>query len=319
MWSYHINTSISPERLIVVTAISNYVQYQSRYRLYKNFEKMVNQSGAILITVETALGERPFEVTVAENPHHIQLRTVHELWHKENMINLGIQQAVQLYPQSSTYFAWIDSDISFARHWDWPTEIVHQLQHFDFIQPWSICHDLNDRYETIQTHRGFAWSYLNSHILNAEKYYNNLFHSGYAWAARRDALDKTGGLLDVGILGSSDHHIALALIGQVEKSLPKGISNDYIKEIMRYQDRCESLIKRNVGYMEGTILHYSHGHKKNRKYGERWNVLLNNDFSPDLDLKRDTQGLYQLTDRSIGLRDGIRKYFRERNEDELVL
>jgi hypothetical protein len=61
--------------------------------------------------------------------------------------------------------------------------------------------------------------------------------------------------------------------------------------------------------------HMFHGAKRNRAYDQRWKLLAQAGYDPHLDLKRDWQGLYQLTDRSVILRDGIRQYARMRNED----
>jgi hypothetical protein len=52
-----------------------------------------------------------------------------------------------------------------------------------------------------------------------------------------------------------------------------------------------------------------------RGYPDRWKILRDQDFDPQRDLHRDWQGLYQLAPHRIGLRDGIRGYFRSRNED----
>jgi len=79
-----------PDRLHVVTAISNPQRFRSRYELFWAFEKRVRDSGAILHVAEVAFGGRPFEVTEPGNPNHLQLRTGFELWHKENALNLLI-------------------------------------------------------------------------------------------------------------------------------------------------------------------------------------------------------------------------------------
>ena len=67
--------------------------------------------------------------------------------------------------------------------------------------------------------------------------------------------------------------------------------------------------------MPGLITHRWHGKKLDRKYNERWRVLVNANFDPVVDLKRDTQGLWTLTPRSLALRDGLRMYAAARNED----
>src|SRR6266704_546709 len=96
--------------LYVVTAVSNYERYKSRYRLYRDFEKRCLDAGAKLYTVEAAFGERPHEVTNRDNPQHIQLRTSSQLWHKEQMINIGISRL----PSDWKYMAWVDCDVVFA-------------------------------------------------------------------------------------------------------------------------------------------------------------------------------------------------------------
>jgi hypothetical protein len=58
-----------------------------------------------------------------------------------------------------------------------------------------------------------------------------------------------------------------------------------------------------------------HGPKAQRKYGVREQILAKHQYNPSQDLVRDSQGLYRLDNRAIGLRDDIRRYFAERNED----
>ena len=74
----------------------------------------MEELGVQLIVVEQAFGRRPFVITERDNPFHVQLRTDQELWHKENMINIGIQHLCQIDPDWK-YIAWIDGDIRFQR------------------------------------------------------------------------------------------------------------------------------------------------------------------------------------------------------------
>lgn len=307
----------------VITVVSNPIRFKSRVALYKQFAKHVEDSNAKLITVELAYGDRPHEVTEAGNPYHLQLRTSHELWHKENLLNLGIHYIASqpsLFPDAD-HFAWVDADIEFVRK-DWVLETWHALQHHMFVQMFSEAIDLGPDFQPIQTHKGFAWCYT-SGLPFGPGY--TFWHPGYAWAARREAIDHLGGLLDApAVLGAGDHHMALALIGQAKQSMPGKIHPNYEKLVMRFQDNAEQYIKRNIGYVPGTILHYWHGKKKDRKYVQRWDLLTKTypnglKYDPELDLKKDVQGVFQLTDRNIYLRDAIRQYFRQRNEDSTDL
>jgi hypothetical protein len=310
--TYHENDKALLNDFYVVAVISNPVRYQSRYDLYFDFMRHMHESGVKVMTVELQLGERQFQVTHENNPMHIQLRTNDEIWHKENMINIGISKL----PSSWKYCAWIDCDIAFVSNKDWALETVQQLQHYQFVQMFQNAIDLGPKGELIQSHNGFMWSYLDGKPFG--KGYTH-WHPGFAWAARREAINHVGGLLDIGILGSGDHHMALSMIGRADVSFPSqfGYSSEYVRHIMRWQSRCEKLIKRNVGYVSGTIVHHWHGRKKDRRYRERWQILIENNYDPEIDLKRDAQGLYSLASDNIALRDDIRQYFRVRNEDSI--
>lgn len=298
-----------PHKLHVVTAISNPWRYRSRYELYQNFAKRVHDAGAVLWTVETAFGRRPYEVTSCDNPQHIQLRTTHELWLKENMLNLAIQRL----PQSWKYVAWVDADVDFVRH-DWVTETLNLLQHYHVVQMFSSALDLDPQEQPFHKHTGFVYSYANG--LGGNRSYSN-WHPGFAWAIRREAFDDLGGLIDFAVLGSADRHMATALIGRVEQTLHKELTPDYTSRLIQWQQRALKYVQRNIGFMPGTVLHHWHGKKADRRYRSRWEILVRNKFDPKCDLKRDWQGLWQLTDRSYKLRDDIRNYFSSRNEDSI--
>lgn len=324
----------------VVTVISNPVRYKSRYDLYRKFEKFMSDSGVTLWTVEQAFGARPWEITTPKNKHHIQLRSSHELWHKENMINIGVSRL----PDDCEYVAWIDADVLFHRP-DWALETVHQLQHYQVVQLFAHALDLGPKGEPMQMHRGFVKGYFDCGFKcpnmtaggkgGTEYYYGGalaatkpnldyyggktgaMAHPGYAWAARRSALSSVGGLIDIAILGSADHHMAMGLIGECAKTFPPQMHTRYVQKMLLWQGNAVHSLNKNIGYVDGMISHFWHGKKADRRYKSRWDILLKNGFDPDRDLVRDSQGLLQLTDHNIGLRDDIRAYFRQRNEDSI--
>jgi hypothetical protein len=299
--------------LWVVTAVFNPWRYKSRVHLYNEFKKYVADSGANLVTVELAYGARPFEVTSSENRFDIQLRTDAELWHKERMLNLGIQRL----PPDWKYVAWIDADVVFARP-DWAKETIHMLQHYPILQMFSQAQDLTPKNEQLKLHTGIIYAYQEGLMGDVTHRYDH-FHPGFAWAARRDALDNLGGLFDTAVLGSADRHMALSFIERVEKSYPKGISRGYFEQLDMWQERSKRHIRKNVGYMPGLVMHYWHGKKVDRRYSDRWKILVKHQYDPEFDLKFDTQGLYQFTDRCPSLQYDIRRYFQARNEDSIDL
>jgi hypothetical protein len=250
--------------LYVIAPIINPSRYRSRYSLYRDFEKYITGAGAILYTVEAAYGDRDFEITDPANPRHIRIRTCHEVWHKENLINIGVSRL----PADWKYVAWIDADVQFARP-DIVAETIHQLQHFSVVQMFAHATDLGPRHEPLQAFEGFVaqWMQQNGAAQRNNEQYSTS-HPGYAWACRRDAWDHLGGLIDFAIVGSADRYMACGLIGEIAQSLSAEIVRDcpaYAEWCFEWQARAETYIRRNIGFVDGLLLHYFHGTKKNRK------------------------------------------------------
>lgn len=289
--------------LYVIAPIFNPWRYKSRIALYNNFKKYVAYSGAELITVELAHSDRPYETDA-----DIKLRTKSELWHKERMINIGIQSL----PKDWKYVAWIDADVVFARP-DWAMEAVQLLHHFPVIQMFSHALDLSPKYEPMKTHEGIIYSHFEGKMVNARGKYDK-YHPGFAWAATREAINHLGGLIDTAILGSADRHMALSLL-EVPHSVPKRISRGYMEQLNLWDERARTHIKRDVGYLPGMLLHHWHGRKVDRRYQDRWKILVENKYDPEFDIKPDWQGLYQFVGNKPRLEQDIRRYFMARDED----
>jgi hypothetical protein len=297
--------------------IFNPIRYRSRWKLYEDFKRMVEKSGAILYTAEVAFGERKFVITEPNNAYHLQLRTTNELWLKENIINLLIQRL----PLDWKYVAWIDADVTFTRG-DWANETLHQLQHYDIVQMWSQAHDLSPNYEIVKTFRSFVWCWQNGIKPNISggDYYNagteGIYHPGFAWSCTKTAFNNLGGLIDWAILGGADLYMARALT-KISKTLPQSLGKSGKNWLKLWTDRADKYINGNVGVVDGLLLHSWHGFKNNRLYKDRGQILINTKFEPTVDLKRDNYGLWQLTDLKPQLRDGLKQYFRLRNEDAI--
>lgn len=318
----------------VITVISNPVRYKRRYELYWPFADMCACAGVNLITVEQAFGHRPFMVTEASNPNHVQVRSHEELWLKENMINLGIRRIKQLDPLAREV-AWIDADCRSARPAsDWFEETWHQLQHHEFVQMWEYMQDLDVNYNPIGNPLpSFMANYIKYGTPNPEEfkklqdgsnsypYGSKIFgRPGLAWAANLDALDKVGGILDFSILGAGDWYMAHGLVGSMTVASSEYAGSAYERKLLEWQNKCERWIKRDVGYVSGIVNHDFHGKKKHRGYGTRGKILSENQYDPGTDIKYDSFGLLQLETwepRHLRLRDQIRAYFRARNEDSI--
>ena len=113
--------------------------------------------------------------------------------------------------------------------------------------------------------------------------------------------------------------MAHALIEKTQGMMRNDLHRNYKKQVMQWYYRCHTHIRRNVGVMEGSIMHSWHGKKTDRGYNAKHALLARVGFDPLRHLKRDYQGLWQLhDDRStayVQLRDLMRKIAKERNED----
>jgi len=304
--------------LHVVTVLANPLRWQSRLKLHQQFEQHMLDSGVRLTTVECAYGERPFEL--APNPaiNRVQVRAKTLVWNKENLLNVGISRL----PTDWKYVAWIDGDVAFRKP-SWASDAVHALQQYEIIQPWSDAYDLGPNDEHLQAHVSFCRQFFSDQpvVPDGPKFWKfdggryGYPHSGYAWCATRQAIEWLGGLIETGVLGAGDHHMALALVGHVMNSVPHGVTDGYIRPLVQWQARAQQHINRNIGFLWGTLEHQWHGRKADRKYVDRWHIITHNKFDPDYDLKRNSFGCLELAGNKPQLTHDIDLYFRARNED----
>jgi hypothetical protein len=299
--------------LHVVGVVSNVERYHARYRLAREWiERMRATRGVTLHMVEAAFGDRQHELVDADE-HGLRLRVTTNAWIKENMINLGVRH---LLPQDWRYVAWVDCDVEFRDPY-WAQETLHQLQHFPLLQPWQSCADLGPHGSVFLTHTSFGCvdqRGVRKQTHPGEPY--QYAHSGFAWACTRAFWEQVGGLLDVAILGSGDHHMAWAAIGDAARSVHKGMSDGFKRACLAWQTRATKLTHREVGFVPGRIEHHFHGPKKRRYYRERWQILVANGYDPETDLMRDAQGVVHIVGKPA-LEKSIRQYNRARLEDSI--
>lgn len=322
------------DKFFVVTVISNPVRYKRRYELFRRFKDMCNNAGVNLMVVEQAFGARDFEVTKAGDPWNVQIRSIDELWVKENLIDIGIAKGRRELPEA-TMVAWVDADCRPTSPYKmWFEETCHQLQHYEFVQMWENMIDIDINHNPIGGPQpGFMSNYIKYGTPNPKEFKkiqstysygsNTIFgRPGLAWAANiQTGLDMVGGMLDFCILGAGDWYMAHSLVGSVNVTYASDqASSSYAKKLLEYQTRCERWIKRDVGFVPGTVVHDFHGKKVNRGYSTRGRILTDNNYDPDKDIKYDTFGQLMLETyepRQIKMRDQIRAYFRARNEDDI--
>lgn len=318
----------SDNELHVIAVYFNHHGFENPRKNFRQFVRhMSGLDNVVLHIVELVVRDMPFEVTDEHNERHTRLRTDHELFHKENLVNIGVAHLTKLYPDWK-YVAWVDADVKFMNP-NIVADTIRACNRYNVVQMWGEAIDLGPSLKPLRfpKNRGtqyhedilvssFGYCFVNM-VLEQYKYTSGAttWHPGYAWAMRREIWDKIGGLLDISILGAGDHHMAWAFVGKPMQGIHGAATQSYKDECFRYLKNASAVVAHNLGYVDGLILHYWHGRKSDRKYVERWEILVGNKFDPKIDLVRREDGLLQLTPRSSKLRDDIRKYFLQRNED----
>jgi len=303
------NWEIYDDTLHVITVISNLCEFKRRWQLMKEFiEKMKNVENIQLYVVELAYGNQNFHLTDKNNKNHLQLRTQYPLWHKENMINIGVKK---LLPKNWKAVAWIDGDIEFDNP-NWVIDTLKVLTKCDLVQLFTTCLDLDEKEIPFSIWQSYGYKYAHGNSSYHKDKGINYWHCGYAWACRRDFFDKMGGLYENSILGSGDYIMTQGYLGL--NSSAHGDLVGFDEDVKRYNKNLDNI---KIGYIPTNIKHFFHGSKENRKYIERNDIYIRHKFDPNIHITKDKNGVIIPTKKMTKqfLKD-VEDYFRVRNEDE---
>ena len=310
-----LNNEPIEDKLNVIIVISNPCQFARRYILAREFIQRVEREEEYvrLYVVELVYNNQKFYVTNQKNKNHLQIRTdTSPLWHKENMINIGVKY---LLPKDWKAFAWIDADIEFENpHWSLDTlKVLNGCM--DVVQLFNNALDLDQNNDIMNVHTSFGYQYQKKRAYTMRQF--NYWHPGFAYAITRKAYEKIGGLYERAILGSGDNIMACSFINKGLKTINNLSTDSYKNSVIQYQIKASKL---RLGYIPGVIRHYFHGSKANRKYNDRWKILLKYNYDPEIHITKNKMGLLIPTDECPQeMLDEIMEYFKERNEDEFFV
>ena len=299
--------------LHVVCTMFNPCLYQRRIVLAKQFiTYMEKERNTELYIVEIAYKDQKFYITEENNPKHLRLRVrTPPLWYKENAWNIAIRK---LLPSNWKAVCCVDMDIEFTSS-HWVMDTLKLLNgHYDIVQGFSLAIDFDSNEEAFGIYQGFGYLYTLGKKHGGSGVNNN-FHPGYVYSMTRKAYETMGKIYEDAILGSGDNILALCLIGQGLKAINHESTEGYKQSVKDFQKKVCNL---RFGYVSTNLVHYFHGSKQNRKYTDRWKILVKHKFDPNTYITRDDNGLIIPTEKCPPeLLDDIFNYFKERNEDEV--
>jgi hypothetical protein len=298
------NHDIQP--LNVISVIFNAASSSRRYELAREFiqrmeRQEIEQKDICFHLVELVYGNQEFALTDANNPRHLQLRTEYPLWHKSNLINVGIQK---LLPSNWKTVAWIDTDIEFQNK-SWAKDankllrsskdIVQLFEYVKYMEKDGITHaDLKSSF-AYELHKGEPFTKIHKSLQTLVKGIDGGSVPGFAWACNRKTYDKMGKIYDMAILGGNDKILVYSLMGKAIGALKTKLNytEGYLDTIKDFQENVKDF---RVGYVPGLITHQFHGDLKDRKYGSKHKILINNHYDPNLHITYDENGVLIPTD-----------------------
>jgi hypothetical protein len=311
------------EILYCIVPYFNYLKSINRRQLFIDFlNKYKDIENLNIIIIEGVFTDEVSDLptNISGIYKYLSITINDVMWIKENLINI----AIKYLPSDWEYVAWIDADIQFLNN-NWITDTINKLKQSNILQLFQHAINLGPTGETFKLDDGFIYSYkthISDYNNNCLDYYLESYttwHPGYAWAMNRDFYNKSLDynilpIIDYCIIGSNDHHMATAFIYKSSSSYPEQICQEYKDKIIKYENFCRS-INVSFDYINGTIVHYWHGSLKNRKYNDRWNILIDNNYNPSTDIYCNDKGLFKFTKKGEKFNKIIIKYFYERKED----
>lgn len=311
-----------PGELWAVTALFNPAGFQSRRANYQLFREGLARANVPLLTVELAMDGAALELAVGDADRLLQFQGGDALWQKERLLNLGIAAL----PSSCDKVVWLDADILFERD-DWAVATAELLEQLIVVQPFSRSIRLLPG-EMAAPIEQYPIGSGDHEVLHSMAYgvqsrgygcldsYVEHGHCGYAWAARRDVLQKHG-LYEANILGNGDLNAAHAMYGGARYLKSERLSPALHAHLSRWADAFHQQVRGSVGYVDGTVYHLWHGKKDDRRYLERLSILIEHAFDPAADLDMTPNRPLQWSSAKVELHRQCRQHFALRREDAI--
>ena len=303
--SYLLSDKIRLDEVWVITTFFNPQNNRQRLDNYHTFQKNLRRQGIKLLTVEVVFKNSWFSLRNKDADLLVSVKSDSVLWQKERLLNIALKHL----PPYCRYVVWADADVIFLND-NWLENTVELLQKYPVVQCFSEAVYLNkDENWREEVRNGFP---KERRIESFASYYQKKLDKkpffetagGFAWAARKEVLDKVG-FYDYNILGGGDWKM-------IEAFISADLKNKYEIE---WAEKINKIVLGKIVCVPGLLLHLYHGELKNRLYGTRQTILDKHGFNPERDLELNHYGCWRFTKQAPkNLKKDISLYFRLRNE-----
>ena len=306
-------TYLPCDELMILTTYYNPCKYQSRRRLTDAFISSLAGARLHYLVIECSF-DGGFDFS--DGPNMLRVNAESILWQRDRLLNLGLRTL----PDRYKYVAWVDSDVEFTQL-DWTVESVRRLQHHALVQPFdSVVFMKPDGNPSGHIEHSFVRQSVQDRRNVWSQFWGVHGHTGMAWVARRELLDRHG-LYDVAVCGVSDHLMAQAMFGLNEAYIGKLVhgSSSMLSHFLSWAAPFFADVDSRVSYVPGIVKHHWHGALSDRRYNDRGTIYTELGYDPYSDV---TYGPIGPLEWSVAaLRDKqdlvsyVRDYFMSRKED----
>jgi hypothetical protein len=309
----------SERRSGALWAITSYFNPMGYRRRRANFRLFRERLGLPLVAVELAYGPG-FELGESDAEILVRLRGSDVLWQKERLLNVALASL----PPSCTKVAWIDCDVFFEDP-NWHLAIERLLDEVPIAQAFSRVAYLSRGWTPSSGEDGIAFVRPSRvaaipTFASAVDCFNLTDRSrtgapGFAWAARRDILERHG-FYDASIIGGGDRLLACAAYDYLPGAAT--ILHDEAPRRRHYERWARPFadeIAGRVGFVDGMVRSLWHGDIADRRLDERFRGLRGFGFDPEVDIAVDEGGAWRWNSDKPALHAYVRDYFAARRED----
>lgn len=287
------------------------------------FSASVRRQGLPLLIVELAFGDQPFQLADTLAERVLRLRASDLMWQKERLLNLGIAAL----PDDCDQVAWLDNDILFEND-DWVARTTALLADHALVQPFERVCWLGPDQSRLPDDAprgmgegcclpGMAAAMARSVTPRRDLLdYQRHGHTGFAWAARRAALQRHG-LYDRAIIGGGDLIMAHAFYA--DRDFQRGL-NPYSNKlgarerasIATWSGAFAADLHDPPVAVPGAVLHLYHGALGTRGYEQRLGILKDANFDPVRDIALAGNGCWRWDSPKPALHQAVAEYLAHR-------